>query len=225
MPTRSLTGQRATRRTSPPPNGATVRTASPLRVVMPVALPGLLESRKQTGADQWDEMWDGVLHMSPAPNLDHQELEGELEYFCRHFWSPRSKGRVYHQVNVARPGGWPKDYRIPDLALLLPDRFSIRQGDYLEGGPDVAVEIHSPGDEAYEKLDFYFSVGVREVWIIHRDNLAVEIFLSRKRGRKTVAADNEGWLTSRVAGIQLRTRGSKLHLRIAGDDATLTKLP
>jgi Uma2 family endonuclease len=204
---------------------ATDNGPSLMRAVMPVALPEVLALRQKTGADRWDEMWDGELHMAAAPRRDHQDYEWILETFLRRFWAPLSGGRVYHQINVAAPGGWPNDFRIPDLVLLLPDRFPIDRNEYFEGGPDVAVEIHSPGDEAYEKLDFYFAVGVREVWIIDRDTLEVEIFLPRKRGRKTVEPGADGWLTSRVAGVQFRTRSEKLHLRIVGDDATLTTLP
>jgi Uma2 family endonuclease len=192
---------------------------------MPTALPEMLALRKKTGADRWDEMWEGELHMAAAPRRDHQDFEWSLETFLRRFWARFSGGRVYHQINVAAPGGWPNNFRIPDLVLLFPNRFHIDRNEYFDGGPDVAVEIHSPGDESYEKLDFYFSVDVREVWIIHRDRLQVEIFLPRKRGRKTVAPDADGWLTSRATGVQFRTRGGKLHVRIAGDDATLTKLP
>ena len=44
----------------------------------------LLDSRARNGADQWDEMWEGVLHMPPAPNREHQGLEWELETWLRH---------------------------------------------------------------------------------------------------------------------------------------------
>src|SRR5262245_27118484 len=121
----------------------------PLRAVMPVALPEVLALRKQTGADQYDEKWDGVLHMAASPRRDHQDYEGGIEAFLRRYWGPRTGGKVYHQINVAAPGRWPNNYRIPDIVLLLPERFHIDRNEYFEGGPDVAVEIHSPGDEAY----------------------------------------------------------------------------
>ncbi|MGA2257225.1 MAG: hypothetical protein ABSG53_21430 [Thermoguttaceae bacterium] len=40
--------------------------------------PGILDWRRRTDADRWDEMWDGVLHMPPMPNRSHQELELDL---------------------------------------------------------------------------------------------------------------------------------------------------
>ena len=45
-----------------------------MRAVVPEIEPGILDWRRRTGADRWDEMWDGVLHMPPMPNRSHQEL-------------------------------------------------------------------------------------------------------------------------------------------------------
>jgi Uma2 family endonuclease len=153
-----------------------------MKAVMPVALPDVLAWRKQTGSDQWDEMWDGVLHMPPIPNIEQQNLEAVLETYFRHRWARALGAKAYHQVALTPVGGWPKNYRVPDLVLLLPQRFAIDRNEYFEGAPDVAVEIHSPGDESYEKLPFYAQLGVPEVWIIHRDTKEPEIHVL-KRGR------------------------------------------
>ncbi|MFA0754332.1 MAG: hypothetical protein IMHGJWDQ_002118 [Candidatus Fervidibacter sp.] len=32
----------------------------------------LLVERPKTGAARWDEVWDGVVHMSPMPSIEHQ---------------------------------------------------------------------------------------------------------------------------------------------------------
>ena len=50
-----------------------------MKADIPVVPDELLEQRRRTGADQWDELWDGVLHMSPMPSPEHQELEYQLE--------------------------------------------------------------------------------------------------------------------------------------------------
>src|SRR5262249_46200407 len=39
-----------------------------MRAVMSIIPPEILEWRKRTGADQYDEMWNGVLHIMPVPN-------------------------------------------------------------------------------------------------------------------------------------------------------------
>jgi Uma2 family endonuclease len=87
---------------------------------------------------------------------------------------------VYHDVNVTPVGGWPNNYRAPDLIILLPDRFAIDHNEYSEGAPSVVVEIHSPGDEAYEKLEFYADLGVPEVWIIDRDGGVPDLYQLKK---------------------------------------------
>src|SRR4029453_6492610 len=143
-----------------------------MKAVMSSVPQGILEERQRTGADRWDEMWEGVLHMPPMPNIDHQDFEGDLESYLRRTWTRLQGGKVYHNVNVATPGGWPDDYRIPDLALLTAKCKASNRGDYLEGPPDAVVEIESPGDETREKLAFYAALGVQEAWIIDRDTKA-----------------------------------------------------
>src|SRR5207248_670436 len=112
--------------------------------------PEILELRKRTGADRWDEMWEGVLHLMPCPNRDHQDLEWALETYLRTFWARPTGAKAYHQINLASPGGWPDDYRIPDLVFLTPDNFALDHNEYFEGAVDGVVEIHSPGDETYD---------------------------------------------------------------------------
>ena len=164
--------------------------------------------------------------MPPMPNREHQDLEASLETFLRLRWAPGRGAKVYHQINVASIGGWPKDYRIPDLVVLLPQRFAIDRNEYFEGGPDVVVEIHSPGDESYEKLPFYADLGVPEVWVIERDTKEPEIH-ALKRGRyKKLAARADGWLRSPGTGVELRVgRPGKLAVRLAGDEASRQELP
>lgn len=197
-----------------------------MKAVMPTLLPDVAAWRRHNGGDRWDEMWDGVLHMPPMPNRFHQDLEGSLETYLRQMWAPLSKWKVYHQINVASIGGWTKDYRVPDLVLLSPARFAIDRNEYFEGAPDVVVEIHSPGDEAYEKMDFYADLGVREVWIIHRDTCRPEVH-ALKRGRYGKRrAGASGWLLSAATGIELAAgKPGKLAIRLKGDAKSRRDLP
>jgi Uma2 family endonuclease len=174
----------------------------------------------------WDEMWEGVLHMAPSPNRAHQDLGGAMETYLRLRWARPHGNRVYHDINLASPGGWPNNYRIPDLLLLTPARFSIDRNEYFEGAPDVVVEIRSPSDESYEKLEFYAQLGVPEVWIIERDSKAPEIYVLQAGGYVQKAAGAEGWVLSDVTGIELRIgHPGKLAMRFAGNDSTREDLP
>ncbi len=177
-----------------------------MRVVISSLLPDIQAERKRTGLDRWDEMWEGVLHMPPMPNRDHQDLEGSLETYLRFNWTPPRLAKVYHQINVAAMGGWPNDYRIPDLVMLLPQSFAIDRNEYFEGAPDAVVEIQSPGDETDEKMPFYRDLGVPEVWIIHGDTRTPEIHLLKRRRYKRQTATREGWIVSPRTGIELAGR-------------------
>jgi Uma2 family endonuclease len=198
-----------------------------MKVVMAVAPQTLLEERCRKGLDRFDEIWAGVLHMPPMPNRSHQDLEWAVETWIRNFWVTRRGGRAYHQINVATPGGWPdKDYRIPDLVLLTPDRFYIDKNEYFEGAPTVVVEIRSPEDETYQKLDFYSALEVPEVWIIDRDTKVPEIHEHAQNGYHKLAASDDGWLVSKATGIRLRCQqAGKLSLQLGSDESTRNVVP
>jgi hypothetical protein len=122
-----------------------------VKVVMPIAISQLMRFRALTGADRFDEMWEGVLP-SHASRL--------LGFFIE-VWCPASGGAAVTQVNVSTQERWDQDYRIPDVSVMLPDR--VPQGEAMFVRPNVVFEVRSPGDETYEKLSFYAAVGVEAV--------------------------------------------------------------
>ena len=147
--------------------------------------------------------------MPPMPNRDHQAFEGALERWLWRNWAQPGGNRVFHQINVASVGGWDDDYRIPDLVLLTPDRFCIDHNEYFEGPPTVVVEIHSDGDESYEKLDFYGRLGVPEVWILDRDTKRPEMFVMRGGEYERQGPDADGWLVSGATRRSPACRGGR----------------
>jgi Uma2 family endonuclease len=195
-----------------------------MTIVVPSPPPELLEERRRKGIDRHDEMWEGALHMPPMPTCDHQDFEWHLETFLRSHL--RKEGiAVIHDVNVASPGGWPRDFRIPDLVLIGPARRGINRNEYLDGAPDAVVEIESPGDETRKKIPFYARIGVPEVWIIDRDTKEIEVLILRDGGYESRPPDAAGWVASPFAGIEARPEGGKLLIRMRGDEGTLERLP
>jgi Uma2 family endonuclease len=63
------------------------------------------------------------------------------------------------------------DYRVSDWAIYRPDQASARGTE----GAELVVEIRSPGDESLAKIPWYVARGCREVLIVDRDTLAVEL--------------------------------------------------
>ena len=185
----------------------------------------ILEWRRRTGADRFDEVWNGVLHMAPSPTIEHQDFEGSLIAWLRRYW--RHSGRsVLHQVNVSPDEDWRNNFRIPDIVLLQPEESHLAHGSFLHGAPSVVIEIRSPDDESYEKFDFYASLGSREIWVFDRDTTKPELFRLIDGAYQEQEAMASGWLSSEAAGIELRhDANNKLGIRIAGDETTFARLP
>jgi Uma2 family endonuclease len=199
-----------------------------MKVIASVAPPGLVERRRRMGVDRRDEMWMGVLHMNPLPNRDHQELVMALAFWLKTHWGRPGGNKVHIERNVAKPGGWPEDYRGPDLVLLTPDRFEPDKNEFIEGPPTAVIEIRSPDDESYDKLTFYAELGVPEVWIVDRDTKQPEIFVLDQPSRQYEkhAVNIDGWLASGFSDIRLRAaRGPKLAVEMAGARTSYAELP
>lgn len=184
-----------------------------------------LAERERMPESHRDEMWEGVLHMAPAPNNGHQNFAGQLYAFLLYNWARPTGGRAYGEVNVSPPGepDWRQNYRIPDLTLLAPDRFGIDAGSHMAGAPTVVVEIRSRGDETYEKLAFYAALGVPEAWVFDRDTRSVELRVLAAGGYELVTPDADGWHSSAATGVAFRPTGNATVWAWAGE--VLEELP
>ena len=197
-----------------------------MRAVMSEVPSEILALRRRTGADRYDEVWDGVLHMVPSPANDHQELETELLFWLRGRWASPPDRRVLTQVNVSRPGvaEWQTDYGVPDLALLTTAGHHVDRGTHFEGGPDVVVEIRSPNDETDDKLAFYAAIGCREIWVIDRDARTCAVYAVVDGVPTPVAPGVDGWLRSEL-GVELRSEDDRVALRLIDAPESRALLP
>ncbi len=123
----------------------------------PFELEALIERRRKLGLDHHDEMWEGVLHMNPAPHGRHHRIQQQLAEILAPLSLAAHLIAAIGDFNL----GVQDDYRVPDGAIHRP-------------GPDhmyyptaaLIVEIVSPGDETWAKLPFYAAHDVDEVLII-----------------------------------------------------------
>jgi len=137
-------------------------------------------------------------------------------------WCPRTGGAAVMQINVSAPDRWDQDYRIPDVAVMQPDR--LPQGEAMFVQPNVVFEVRSPGDETDEKLAFYAAVGVEGVVVVDRDTKATQVFALSSGTFALVPPSVDGWTLVKPIDVELRAesidRGSALHLRLRGDRET-----
>ncbi len=198
-----------------------------MRAVILDMPPHWLAERRRSGAERFDEMWEGVLHVSPSPNRNHQDFVLDLATFLKRHWAKPHGGRAIHEINVVHPddeADWINNYRIPDVVLLSRDRLACDRNTYILGAPLVCVEIRSPRDESYEKLDFYIRLGVPEVWIIDRDTKVPALFELKEGEYREVLPDAEGWFACAAVGARMRpTPAGQLAIRL--DSGAAAELP
>lgn len=127
-------------------------------------LAGLLEQRRRSGLDRFDEVWDGVLHVVPAPSGEHAHLSHQLSLLLA---EPARAAGLFVTIGGFNLGDSETDYRVPDGGLHRQYR-----GVWHATAP-LVLEIVSPADESWEKLAFYAAHHVDEVLIIDPASRAV----------------------------------------------------
>ncbi|MFQ5353079.1 MAG: Uma2 family endonuclease, partial [Candidatus Binatia bacterium] len=83
----------------------------------------------------------------------------------------------------------------PDLFFLVSERLDIIGEKYIEGAPDLIVEILSPSDWLYdrrEKMQVYEASGVREYWIVDYRAQTVEVYLLEERSYRLLGKWGQG---------------------------------
>ena len=182
-----------------------------------------LARRRQTGIDRYDEVWEGVLHMAPAPAYEHQRIVSAMDRFLGPLCERTARGVLAPGINVFNEASASQDYRIPDLTFVAAGRRDIIAPDGIRGGgPDAVIEIRSPEDETDDKLPFFARLGVREVIVVQRDTKEIEIY--RLTGHEYVAVfrDPHGWLRSEVLQVRF-THGNPDRLIIEDLDDSSTQ--
>lgn len=132
----------------------------------PPELKALLERRHRSGIDRLDEVWEGVLHMIPAPSLEHARITQQLAVLLD---GPARAAGLIPAMGGFNLGESERDFRVPDGGIHRPGA----SGVWLPTAA-LIVEVVSPGDETWDKLGFYAKHQVDEVLIVDLDNRRVD---------------------------------------------------
>jgi Uma2 family endonuclease len=108
-----------------------------------------------------------VCEMSP-PNTDHGVVASQIDYLLRHWNHSHRRGWVRIETShvLARD---PDTVRGPDVSFLGRSHREKVGRVWIEGGPDLAVEVRSPHDrqrEIDERVADYFAAGTTLVWVV-----------------------------------------------------------
>ncbi len=154
------------------------------------------------------EIVEGVLYMTPAPNLSHQHVVGVIFWYLRLHVEVPGLGSVF----VA-----PVDVELalhtvvqPDVLVVLNHHRQILTVSRIVGTPDLVVEVSSPSTATYDrrtKMDAYARAGAREYWIADPAAESIELFYLEGAAYKSAGIiQGETLLPSRVlADFPVRT--------------------
>jgi len=139
---------------------------------------------------QFDDMVElikgKIMTMSPAPNVRHQSISGNLHGILFPFFR-KKKYRLFAAPFDVRLYDRKKSLLVnkdvftvvqPDLCVICNPEFLDKKG--CNGAPDWIIEILSKGNSKREmqtKYALYQEAGVSEYWIVFSENRAIEQFV------------------------------------------------
>jgi len=125
------------------------------------------------------ELLDGELIMSPL-HANHGTICIRMIGLLLNFLQRHKLGELYDSSTGFRLSK--KLLLSPDIAFVSNARLKkilVAPDEFLQGAPDLAVEVLSPGDRMVEinrKLDRYFEHGTRMAWLVNWRKQQVHIY-------------------------------------------------
>jgi Uma2 family endonuclease len=126
------------------------------------------------------ELVEGVLTERKLMGALADHVAGRIVHFLNALVLARGLGHVFTSETTYRCFGHPNTGRRPDASFIRTGRLpgeQIPEG-YIDLAPDLAVEVVSPDDLAYEieeKVRLYLEAGIREVWVVYPNTRTVHV--------------------------------------------------
>jgi Uma2 family endonuclease len=159
------------------------------------------------------EWVDGEVVLMTPENLESADLGGWLNAIMREVVESFDLGRVIgREFQVRLPSQ--RRRRVPDLQFIAKAREAIVRQTFVDGAPDLIVEIVSPGSVSRDWRDKFYEyerAGVREYWIFDPASQHVEAYALGKGKRYALVREADGWIESAVLpGFAIKTGWLKL---------------
>ena len=145
------------------------------------------------------DLIDGVIYMASPDNMDANDL---------FVWLLRLLGDIVEIQDLGKVNGSRAAYRLndanspePDVAFIRGDRTNLVRRGFVNGPPDLAIEIVSPEsvERDYEtKRDLYQDAGVQEYWIVDEVQQKVTLLRLAANGKYREVRPKKGELHSQV---------------------------
>jgi Uma2 family endonuclease len=125
------------------------------------------------------EVIAGVLYVSPPPSIPHQRISIALVGHFLDFLKMQPLGEILTAPVGVRLPRQPVPLQ-PDIVFIHTERLGMVGEAYVEGAPDLLVEILSPSNWLYdrrEKMQAYQEAGVAEYWIVDPHALTIDVYV------------------------------------------------
>lgn len=153
---------------------------NPIQQALPPQGQWTYEDYRRLPEDGWRyEVIEGELHMNPAPGSAHQDASISLASEMRFYAKDHNLGKVFTAPIDVRLGDVASPVQ-PDILFIRAERLDIIQERWIDGAPDLIVEILSPGnwiDDRRTKYRLYALAGVREYWIIDPKKCEIDVYV------------------------------------------------
>src|SRR5579864_4782601 len=150
------------------------------------------------------ELNEGELIVTPLPKPRHGDCQVRIGSALLEFVAAHNLGSVFTESGYRLT---PQTIRGPDVSFVRKAQLQ-NPDEYFEGGPDLAVEVVSPGDDASdlrEKIRQYLSAGTSVVWVVYPRSRQIEIHTPDKTIR-TLGIEDTLEAGNLLPGFQLSVR-------------------
>ncbi len=179
-----------------------------------MARTGASPAAYQLTADDWlhlpedgqrYEILDGDLYVTPPPGIGHQRIASRLHILLHEFLAGGLGEVLFAPVGVRLSE---HDVPEPDLVVVLTENAGRVQDQWIEGPPDLVVEILSPGTASRDlktKRNLYEASGVPEYWIVDTKAGLVEVLALEGKGYARFGLFGRGEVlrSMRLTGLEI----------------------
>ncbi len=151
------------------------------------------------GQERDAELVEGRIILMPPGNIDHETLDEWLGRLFGNLVEQREIGRVLRNMAVRMTSV--ATFRVPDLLFITNQNVGRIKKTFIDGPPDLAVEIVSPDSsnrDRREKYHEYEAAGLREYWVLDPLYRTFDLYCLVDGHYQATAADGDGRLASVV---------------------------
>jgi Uma2 family endonuclease len=153
------------------------------------------------------EWVDGAVVMMSPVSDDQDVFTFWIRAVMQAYVKRHDLGRVRGPLLMIRLGP-ERSRREPDVLFVSTERLGVMRRNHIEGAPDLIVEVVGPESRQRDWVDKFAEYalgGVREYWVLDRDENRVEAYSLTKAGKYRRVREKDGKIASTVLpGFYLR---------------------